>query len=199
MTSYLPESPILPISALSSSFDEVTNSYKFYWFLAILESVRENQDRILTIDSLLARMTASVWYPVNYFRLSFGKQDQLGKVITILGEKSGLAMDSQHPIVNQTALVHLKQRDEIGNEILSLGNFVPYRFLRPFFAMTLRGAKDWEVNRRIRDLANQEFTSARPCLYRFVDSTDFVAVRRPLYAHQKASAEFAAFINPSLE
>jgi hypothetical protein len=45
---------------LAASFEEVTNSYKFYWFLAILESVRENEGRIFTLDSLLARMIASV-------------------------------------------------------------------------------------------------------------------------------------------
>jgi len=166
----LPPSSSLPISALSASFEEVTNSYKFYWFLAILECAREDSGRVFTLDSLLARMTAGVWYPVNYFRLSFGKQDQLGKITTILGEKSGLSMDSPRSRVTQIALDHLQQRDDVGREIVSLGNFVPYRFLRPFFAQTLRGAKDWEVNRRIRQLANQAFDSPQPCLYRFVET-----------------------------
>jgi len=167
----LPPSPSLPISALAASFKEVTNSYKFYWFLAILESVRENnKGGIFVLDSLLARMIASVWYPVNYFRLSFGKQDRLGNIATALGEKSGLSMDSPRSCVIQVALDHLQQRDDIGREIVSLANFVPYRFLRPFFAPTLRGAKDWEVNRRIRLLADQAFTSPQPCLYRFVDA-----------------------------
>ena len=165
----IPESPSLPIPALAASFEEVTNSYKFYWFLAILESVRENRGRIFTLDSLLVRMTASVWYPVNYFRLSFGKQDQLGKIIIMLGEKSGLGIDSPRSCVIQIALNHLQQRDEVGREIFSLGNFVPYRFLRPFFAQTLRGAKDWDVNRRIRQMADQAFISPQPCLYRFVE------------------------------
>lgn len=88
----------------------------------------------------------------------------------LLAEKSTLSMDSPRPRVMQIALEHLQQRDEIGREIVSLANFVPYRFLRPFFAETLRGAKDWEVNRRIRQLADQAFNSPRPCLYRFVDS-----------------------------
>jgi len=166
----LPPSPSLPVSALAASFEEVTNSYKFYWFLAILESARENKGRVFTLDSLLARMTASVWYPVNYFRLSFGKQDRLGNITAILGEKSGLSMDSPRSRVTQIALDHLRQGEDVGREIVSLANFVPYRFLRPFFAPTLRGAKDWEVNRRIRLLADQAFSSPQPCLYRFVDT-----------------------------
>lgn len=166
----LPPSLFLPVAALAASFENVTNSYKFYWFLAILESVHENGGRIFTLDSLLARMIASAWYPVNYFRLFFGKQDQLGRISMLLAEKSGLPIDSLRSRVIQCVLDHLQQRDEIGREIASLANFVPYRFLRPFFAETLRGAKDWEVNRRIRQLADQAFNSPQPCLYKFVDS-----------------------------
>lgn len=170
MNPSLPANPHLPVSAIAAAFSEVTNSYKFYWFLSILESVRANRGPVLTLDTLLAGMTAGVWYPVNYFRLSFGKQDQLGKVISMLGEKSGLPMNSPRSHVIQTALDHIQRRDEVGRKILSLGNFVPYRFLRPFFARSLHGVKDSEVNRRIRQLADQAFTLPQPCLYRFVDS-----------------------------
>jgi hypothetical protein len=166
----LPLSPPLPVSALAASFDEVTNSYKFYWFLAILEQVRETQRRVIPLNILLARMIASAWYPTNYFHLSFGKQDRLGSVVTRLGEEAGLPMDSPHTHVIKTALLHLARPNDIGQEILSLANFVPYRFLRPFFAQTLRGAKDWEVNRRIKMLAEDAFQDSQsPCLYRFID------------------------------
>lgn len=166
----LPSSSTLPVSALAASFDEVTNSYKFYWFLAILEQVREVQIRTIPLDALLARMVASVWYPANYFRLSFGKQDRLGSVVARLGEQTGLPKDIPRTRVIKTALTHLSQSDDAGQEILSLADFVPYRFLRPFFAQTLKGAKDWEVNRRIKTLAESAFQDSQtPCLYRFVD------------------------------
>lgn len=167
----LPSSSILPVSTLAASFDEVTNSYKFYWFLAILEQVRETQMRTVPLDALLARMVASAWYPTNYFRLSFGKQDRLGSVVARLGEQAGLPMDCPRARVIKIALVHLTEPDDIGREIFSLANFVPYRFLRPFFAQTLRGANDWEVNSRIKTLAESTFNSSpTPCLYRFVDT-----------------------------
>ena len=88
----LPSSSRLPISALAASFDQVTNSYKFYWFLAILEQLREGNGPVLSLNQLLASMVASVWYPTNYFRLSFGKQDQLGNVVIRLGQESGIAV-----------------------------------------------------------------------------------------------------------
>ncbi|MCS6772552.1 MAG: hypothetical protein NZ693_00345 [Thermoflexales bacterium] len=115
-------------------------------------------------------MLANVWYPVNYFRLSFGKQDQLGKVVELLGKRARLEANTPKRTVLEVALAHVRQRDETSSAILSIGEYVPYRFLRPFFAQVLRGAKDWEVNRRIRQLADQAFNSPQPCLYRFVES-----------------------------
>ena len=38
---FLPPSPSLPIPDLAASLRDVTNSYKFYWLLAILDHVRE--------------------------------------------------------------------------------------------------------------------------------------------------------------
>ena len=42
----LPSTTRLSTTALSASFDEVTNSYKCYWFLAILDPVRESQSPV---------------------------------------------------------------------------------------------------------------------------------------------------------
>jgi hypothetical protein len=164
----LPRSSKLPISSLAASFDNVTNSYKFYWFLAILQLVTEEKGHVIKFDTILARMIASAWYPVNYFRLSFGKQDQLGVIITILRDTSGLSIDSSPANVTEMVLSHLMGKNEVGQAMKSLLNYVPYRFLRPFFTQTLRGARDWEVNRRIYQLAEDAFHSFRPCIYRFV-------------------------------
>lgn len=164
----LPPHSQLPIEHLAASFDDVTNSYKFYWFLAILEHVRNGDAPVVPIEQLLAHMVASVWYPTNYFRLSFGKQDRLSAIVVGLEVSAGLPIDSPRGRVAESALAHLRQRDWIGRQIASLANFVPYRFLRPFFAAALRGAKDWEVNRRIVSLAEDSFRNTEaPCLYRF--------------------------------
>jgi len=76
----LPSSRSLPVEYLSASFDNVTNSYKFYWFLAILDHLRNKPSRVIPIHQLTAAMIANAWYPANYFRLSFGKQDRLGQI-----------------------------------------------------------------------------------------------------------------------
>jgi hypothetical protein len=161
----LPLSDHLPIEYLASSFDRVTNSYKYYWFLSILENIRDNQSRTILIDDLLARMVKQIWYPTNYFRISFGKQDRLGQIALKVFE---------HGESNQANLFGLIKRQiasktPLGVEIKSLGNYVPYRFLRPFFEIQLRRMDDWKVNERIYDLALLTFSdSQKPCLYRFI-------------------------------
>ncbi len=164
----LPSSPKLPIAALASGFDQVTNSYKFYWFLAILDHVREGKERTIPIDSLLAYMIGRAWFPLNFYRLSFGKQDQLGKVVALIGANAELDVHSPQSRVIEIVQQYLSNRGEIGRQIAQLANFVPYRFLRPFFAQPLRGWVDWKVNQAICQLAEQAFTSSEPPLYHFV-------------------------------
>lgn len=95
----LPPSTKLPIEHLATCFNNVTNSYKFYWFLSILEHIKENQAPTIPIKHLLAAMVATVWYPTNYFRLSFGKQDRL----------SLIALFDKYPVSKGHALIISKQ------------------------------------------------------------------------------------------
>jgi hypothetical protein len=167
----LPTSHHLPIEYLAASFEHVTNSYKFYWFLALLEDIKERQNHLIVIDDLLVRIIASVWYPVNYFYLSFGKQDRLPYIVSSIEKASGLSSVSKKANVFRQVRHLLDGQSEISSELRGLARFVPYRFLRPFFANQLRGISDWKVDDLIADMAMQSFNSLnRPCLYRFVDS-----------------------------
>ena len=164
----LPPSSDLPVEHLAACFNKVTNSYKFYWFLAILEHLRENHSAVIPINDLLARMVASVWYPANYFRLSFGKQDRLGQIAVQVGEHTLLPIDSKRQEVIHS-IQELSANSPTAYEITSLGEYAPFRFLRPFFTQQLRGLSDWKVNEKIKGLAEQTFTDPQsPCIYRFV-------------------------------
>lgn len=165
----LPLSSNLPIECLAASFSNVTNSYKFYWFLAILEHLREHQSRNMSVDDLLARMVAGVWYPAHYFRLSFGKQDQLGTIAFELATHGRLTTESRRAEILQVVRDDLAHKTAVGRKIRHLGDYVPYRFLRPFFALQLRGVEDRKINPAVETLAEQSFsTSNAPCLYRFI-------------------------------
>ncbi|MBO9382386.1 MAG: HNH endonuclease [Roseiflexus sp.] len=180
----LPHSNQLSISALAASFDKVTNSYKFYWFLAILDHIKESQTRTIPVATLLAHMVARVWFPTNYFRLSFGKQDQLSNIATLLRESSGLPIDSSYSQVFDEALKHMRDKDDIGKVIYKLARFVPYRFLRPFFSKDLRGVKDTEINRRISELSQLTFDCS-PCLYRFIETEQAIEIHPKWFEYLK--------------
>lgn len=178
----LPYSSHLPVAALAASFNDVTNSYKFYWFLSILERVKNPQKRIISVLDLLAHMIASVWYPTNYFRLSFGKQDRLGSIAVRLRERAGLPMDASPDRIAEAALRHAASDDDLGRSILALARYVPYRFLRPFFSQELRGVSDAKVNGLIADLAVAAFHDPEsPCLYRFVERPQSGIEIQPLW------------------
>ena len=158
-------SPKLPIEHLAACFNQVTNSYKFYWLLAILECLQKGQGPVIPFADLLAEMVAAVWYPTNYFRLSFGKQDRLGALTLQLGTASELPMGAPKDAVRDKVIYHLETGTDLGREIRTLGRFVPYRFLRPFFAIELRGQRDSRVDGLIRRLADERFASDAPCDY----------------------------------
>lgn len=164
----LPSSPRLPVEHLSGSFNNVTNSYKFYWFLALLDHIKETQSPIIPINYLLARMVTGVWYPANYFRLSFGKQDRLSQIALAVKAETNLAPDTPRPDLINKTLEYMRHGSPLAQEITSLGIYVPFRFLRPFFAAQLRGEVDSKINRLVQQMAADSFAnSPTPCLYRF--------------------------------
>lgn len=169
----LPESNRLPIAPLAGVFNNVTNSYKFYWFLAILDTVKAHSGRTIAIDDLLARMIANAWYPLHYFHLSFGKQDRLGQIADRLRTESiSLDVNAEPEEIIRTVHDILAIAHPLAKDIRSLGNYVPQRFLRAFFQNQTRGIDDWKVNDLVEALAGRHFNDLRsPCLYRFVSTT----------------------------
>ena len=71
----LPENKSLDIAALSRAFDNTSNSYKFYWFLSVLDHLTITNNPVITYEELSMNMLALVWYPLDYFKLSFGSAD----------------------------------------------------------------------------------------------------------------------------
>lgn len=153
----LPASPRLDVARLTSVFADVTNSYKFYWLLAILDELGESESNRLPLRSLSLRMVAGVWYPLDYFKLSFGKQDGFRPIADFVSEH--LVVDNRPTA--PSLFVQLPQR--LAPEVLAqlyrrvdmLLNWVPYRFIRPFFAAETRAMPDQKVNAEVARLAAQ--------------------------------------------
>lgn len=158
----LPYSNKLPIDRLGSCFDDTTNAYKFYWFLAILDSVLEKNTTIISIKELAIRMIADAWYPLDYFKLSFGKQDGFKKIAQSISKKFIVDNSPNSPSLFNQLQNELTQKEleTIYKTVYQLLRWVPYRFIRPFFKSELVGIPDAKVNNRIVHLANLNRTVA---------------------------------------
>jgi hypothetical protein len=128
----------LPINLITSSLNSTSTSYKFYWFLALLEETGSGRF-VIPKKTLFASMIANAWYPINYFHLNFGKQDQLQKAIGEIIITEGLSIDaSKNTII--TSLQSSKHPITV-EKLKHFDNEVPHRFLSPWFPI-LKGLKD---------------------------------------------------------
>ena len=132
----LPREPYPGATAiLGKVFDAVDTTYKFYWFLSLIEmAFRSGSDQRFEIPlSTLGReMVTQGWYTRRQFRLWFGHQDRLQAVIDHLAENSLLQPGADLSAVRAEATgLPLTQ-------ITKVLGFVPYRFLSPWFQQELR-------------------------------------------------------------
>ncbi|MCG6134536.1 MAG: hypothetical protein MET45_07710 [Nostoc sp. LLA-1] len=165
----LPSYDNLNISALAGLFDSRTNSYKYLYFLSLLDIVKRNNfNSSLSIGfrEIIVEMLANAWYPHNYFKLSFGKQDRIDKLL------DSLILDITEPILKFTDTDKSLLRKTINqNNLTGIINYfkknVPFRLLRPFLLEKLHNFEvNYEVVLRTPEIANQYFDVYKP-LYRF--------------------------------
>lgn len=165
---HLNPSEEVDIGALAGLFRATTNSYKHLFFQGLLAVLRgrDSGARLIPLSEIGVEMVALAWYPHSYFGVSFGRQDQVSRVLYRLAfSPEGSAIGN---VPNQEALRRAIRNQSETIDLGSLLRFVPYRLLTPFFADQLAGMPDTARNQRIRTLASEEFQHRRP-LYRFVE------------------------------
>ncbi|HBJ35081.1 MAG TPA: HNH endonuclease [Planctomycetaceae bacterium] len=183
----LPESDAaLPVQVLAGGFRNVTNSYKFYWFLAILEHVSKFHTPKIAINDLAAEMVVLAWYPINYFNLSFGKQDKLSDAVKSLRTETNTESNSDSERI-RAAFKSLNQSSNAHKIVTERTRYVPYRFVRPWFAEETRGLPDQQINTRIQELCKRDFHSQSPPMYRFVDDSIEINTRWFEYLNKNIS------------
>lgn len=159
-STHLPESLELDVPALSRLFEETTNSYKFVFFISLLDILRRRHfvGGPVSFRDMTVEMLANSWYPHTYFKLSFGPQDKITSLLDTLKLEIG------EPVLKFTDTDKRLLRSTIGGQNLndSLMRYVPYRLLRPFFELELKGVKDYEFNKKIAQLARNLFERRRP-------------------------------------
>ena len=139
---------------LNSVFENTTNSYKFFWWLSIIEICNQNNSDIISFDEIVFKIISKLWYPVNFFKISFGKIDKCSKYVKQIQEKYNLADNINEADLYEFLIDH-RDSDLLVKIINELTRYVPYRFIRPWFNQETRGLKDGLVNSKIIELQNE--------------------------------------------
>jgi hypothetical protein len=145
-------------------FLNTDTTYKFFWFLALLEKAKPapgRSDLSIEVTALSREMVAQAWPCRRLFKLWFGHQDRLQQLVDRLAGRSSLADNARlDEVQNAAALL-------ASSEVAILEDFVPYRFLTPWFRSALVGVKDHSRNGLIQLLAERSARSPRPPPYYF--------------------------------
>ena len=145
----IPQSDILTTNRLGKIFSNTVATYKFFWFVSIMQIHAKSDNLRISVWDIVIRMVANAWYPIHYFRLSFGKSDSLFDIVMELQHITQIPIDAN----SQTIIDGLQSRLE-DKQIKRLLNTitlnVPYRFLRPW----IDTSDDKEMVRRSQTLEN---------------------------------------------
>jgi hypothetical protein len=147
----LPYQEGLPVHFLAGCFNNTSATYKFYWFLALLDQVEAGETKI-SKTNLFSEMIAHAWYTVNYFKVSFGKQDKLQEAILRLKTLEDLTIDADRRLIFDR-LSRTTNKQSL-RELRYFNGEVPHRFLSPWF----RAADPQAAYAASRQFSNQ-------CLY----------------------------------
>lgn len=171
----LPLSETLNIVALSRIFRNTTNSYKFVFFISLLDILNRRRfdvQKAISFYDLTVEMLANTWFPHTFFKLSFGTQD------TITQKLDSLILDIDEPVLRFHDSDKKLLRKAITSTDLSqavrLMEFVPYRLLSPFMEEELKNINKaaWGIfENAMPAITNRHFNSKNP-LYRF-DSDNY--------------------------
>ena len=127
----IPQSHTLTTRHLNRVFDNTVATYKYYWLLGILDLYVKQGKTRMNVWEIMVSMVANAWYPVNYFRLSFGKSESLYDAILALQREYSIPINIR--INELTTLLHeLIQKQDVRRLFNFLQQNVPFRFLRPW-------------------------------------------------------------------
>lgn len=155
----LPANKDLNTKLLAQVFNNTVATYKYYWFVSILGIVVKNQRRQISIWEIIVGMIAEAWYPIHYFRLSFGKSDSLYNQIIELQKELNIPIDANKRQIKQQILSEI-DKPQIKSLLRVFTLNVPYRFLSPWIKYT----NDSNVINLSQSFSNN-------CLYAIKDET----------------------------
>lgn len=149
----IPQSKNLSTQRMSRVFDKTVATYKFYWFMGILDLHIQKHMTLMSIWDVMVEMVVNAWYPVCYFHISFGKSESLYEAIHKLQSEYQIPLNVNS--ADLRAWLHEHRNEKNVCKILHfLPQYVPYRFLRP-----------WINTNDNKELATRSLEFENGCLY----------------------------------
>lgn len=152
----IPQVDNLSTQRLSRIFDKTVATYKYYWFISILDLYIRRGKKKQNIWDIMVEMVVNAWYPVCYFHLSFGNSESLYDAIHQIQREYAIPINIKSDDLRAWLNEHRADRNVYS--ILSfLPKNVPFRFLRP-----------WIDTSDDRATVERSQTFENGCLYRLL-------------------------------
>ena len=166
--------PIIPAQkgidtvAFSKTLEHTDTSYKFFWLLALLESLKQkeyNTETPVLFNDMFVIILKLAIAPIRKFKLSFGVRDQIYLHINNIEKAADNNQiwdwESSESITDNSAF-HRAQNQ--------LSDYVPYRWIRPFVQNETGGAggatrNQNNIDKAINRAAINKFNSDNPPPY----------------------------------
>ena len=147
----IPQSEQVNTSSLARLFDNKSESYKLFWFKAILHEVSRGRNEI-PFRELIERMIVDAWYMVSEYKLNLGPADTLEKtVLYIAGKEEFLPTEKEEVLL---AYLKTSEDKQLREYMRTLSLNVPYRLQAPL--MPNPGTKIWYKTAQITDYINAQ-------------------------------------------
>mgnify|MGYP002626748330 CR=1 FL=1 len=147
----LPYSEKLNTASLARIFDNKSESYKLFWFKAILHEVALGRNEI-SFRELIERMIVDAWYMVSEFKLNLGPADTLEKtVLYISGQKLFLPTEKEEVLLSY---LRNSTDPQLRAYMRTLSQNVPYRLQAPLIETP--DSKLWYRTAAIADYINSQ-------------------------------------------
>lgn len=121
----------LSTNTIYEVFNNTVSTYKFYWFISILQLLHKDKTNKLYVYDIVARMVANAWHLVTCHKLSFGSGDSLHGIVRELQKITLIPDDADIESVYKV-LKKRKDEREIKRQLKIITRDVPYRFLAPW-------------------------------------------------------------------
>ena len=122
-------------SKLWHVFDSKATTYKYFWFLSIMELYVGNNQTVIPFKNIISRMISNAWPYLNKENVEFPKIDQLPKYLSIVIDRTPLENSSGRKMV-EDVILEFYNKAGLESTLSPLLKNVPYRFLSPWIPFT---------------------------------------------------------------